>query len=109
MPSPDNSPEGDVCAVVLAAGPPDLLDKTVRAVRAQSRSVQRVIVVQRSDTPERSNGSAPPSLGEVTVERLAAQAGRAAAFGAGMRSATADGAQWLWLLDGFTVPALSAL
>jgi GT2 family glycosyltransferase len=71
------------------------------AVRGQSRPVDAEVVVV-AEEPEADPGGA-------NRVSLPAGAGVAGAAHAGLRAGLAEGADWLWLLDGSAVPAPEAL
>lgn len=97
-----------VCAVVVTAGRPRVLQRALTAVAAQTRTVDRTLVVDSAgdgDTAALLAAAFP----DVHALSLAADDGHAGGFHAGMKRAYDDGFDWLWLLHDDAVPAESAL
>lgn len=97
-----------VCAIVVTYNRRALLDECLAALRAQSRPVEHVLVVDNASTDgtaEHIRGAHP----EVELLALAENGGGAGGFHAGMAHAHAQGFDWLWLMDDDTIPTPHAL
>jgi GT2 family glycosyltransferase len=96
-----------VCAVLVTRDRPGLLQDGLRALQAQTRPVDRIVVVD--------NASAAPTQGVlaafpgIEVIRLETNGGGAGGFHAGMLAAQPYGHDWLWLMDDDTIPSPDAL
>ena len=97
-----------VCAVVVTYNRLTLLRECLAALRAQTRKVDHVLVVDNAstdETPEVVRSEFP----EFELHRLPANAGGAGGFEAGMRRAHERGYTWYWLMDDDTIPEPEAL
>ncbi len=97
-----------VVAVVVTWNRKELLARNLRAVLAQTRSVDEILVVDNASTdgtPEMLAAEFPT----VRVVRLAGNAGAAGGMHVGAREGLALGADWLWLMDDDGVPAATCL
>jgi len=97
-----------VWAVVVTHERPALLRECLRALRAQTRAVDRIVVVDNAsgdETPAVVRAEFP----EVTLLVQEANGGGAGGFAAGLEAATAEGADLVWLLDDDTIAAADAL
>lgn len=97
-----------VCAVVVTHNRRELLEQCLTAVAAQTRHVDRVLVVDNAST----DGTADLVRDRhPTADLLALRenVGGAGGFHEGMRTAWADGADWIWLMDDDTMPRPDAL
>jgi GT2 family glycosyltransferase len=90
-----------VVAVVVTWNRADLLAACLDAVAAQSRPVQRVVVVDNAST----DGTAQvlDARDDVQVVRLACNTGGAGGFAAGLMAAVSGGGELVWLLDDDTI------
>jgi GT2 family glycosyltransferase len=104
--------EQRVVAVVVTWNRRDLLGQALRAVAAQSRPVDHVVVVDNAST-DGTDELLRTEFPRVQVVRPHRNTGGAGGFALGIRSALDDaGCDLLWLMDDDTVPepgALSAL
>lgn len=96
-----------VVAVVVTYNRAALLAEAIDALRAQSRPLDAIIVVDNASTDETSEMLR--EYRDVTVHRLARNTGGAGGFAFGLRAALADRADLAWLMDDDTVPTLDAL
>lgn len=99
--------ERSVCAIVVTHNRRALLERCLAAVRAQDRTVERVLVVDVA-----SSDTTPDLLARsesIDVLRLEENVGGAGGFRAGMQAAHSDGFDWLWLMDDDTIPEPDAL
>lgn len=97
-----------VVAVVVTWNRKDLLARNLRAVMAQSRPVDEILVIDNASsdgTPEMLAAEFP----QVRVIRLAGNAGAAGGMHVGVREGLALGADWLWLMDDDGVPSRTCL
>lgn len=97
-----------VVAVVVTWNRKELLARNLRAVLAQTRPVDEILVVDNASTdgtPEMLAAEFPM----VRVVRLAGNAGAAGGMHVGVREGLALGADWLWLMDDDGVPAEGCL
>jgi rhamnosyltransferase len=84
----------------------DIIDRTIAAVRRQTRPVDGILVVDNASTdgtPER------PSLKHVTVLRHPENLGTSGAVHSGFRFALEQGYDWIWVFDADSVPEPDAL
>jgi rhamnopyranosyl-N-acetylglucosaminyl-diphospho-decaprenol beta-1,3/1,4-galactofuranosyltransferase len=97
-----------VTAVVVTYRRQELLKECLEALAAQTRPVDRILVVDnRSEdgTVEMVRASFPG----VDVLELPENVGGAGGFHEGMKAAHAAGADWIWLMDDDTIPRPDAL
>ena len=97
-----------VTAVVVTHNRRDLLAECLRAVGAQTRAADDLVVVDSASTdgtPELLSERHP----EAVVVRMASNEGSAGGFHEGVRAGVALGADWLWLMDDDTIPSPTAL
>ncbi len=97
-----------VTAVVVTYNRKELLREALAALAAQTRPVDRVLVVDNASTdgtPELVRGEHPG----VDYVRLDENLGGAGGFHEGSRRAYDDGFDWLWLMDDDTIPTETAL
>ena len=89
-----------VAAVVVTYNRVDKLGRVLDSILAQSRPVERLIVIDNASTD-----STPQLLatyaGDARVEvlRLDSNTGGAGGFAAGMERAYERGADWVWIMD----------
>jgi rhamnopyranosyl-N-acetylglucosaminyl-diphospho-decaprenol beta-1,3/1,4-galactofuranosyltransferase len=99
---------GTVCAVVVTYNRRDLLEECLAALKGQSRKVDRILVVDNASTdgtPELLRTSHP----DVDLLEMPQNEGGAGGFHEGMKRATEEGNEWLWLMDDDTIPRPDAL
>src|SRR4051794_20749394 len=103
----DRSPD-TVCAVVVTHNRRALLAERLRAIGAQTRRPDHLLVVDNAST----DGTAElvhERFADAELLALARSAGGAGGFNAGMRAARDRGFEWLWLLDDDPVATPEAL
>jgi rhamnopyranosyl-N-acetylglucosaminyl-diphospho-decaprenol beta-1,3/1,4-galactofuranosyltransferase len=91
-----------VCAVIYAEPPSPLLDELLVALAGQTVSPREILMPV--GLMPRAVALAP----DLRLERFRHD-GRESSFAAGVRAALAMRADWVWLLDGWTVPSPTAL
>ncbi len=93
-----------VCAFVLTRDRPELLAECVAGLLAQTRPVDRIVVLDNA-------GTRPlPALDpRVEVHRAEVNTGGAGGYAAGRELALATGADWIWFMDDDAEPAPDAL
>jgi len=99
---------GSVCAVVVTYNRRDLLEECIEALNGQSHGVDHILVVDNASTdgtPELVRKDHPT----VELLEMAQNEGGAGGFHEGMKRATEEGHDWLWLMDDDTIPRLDAL
>ena len=99
---------GTVCAVVVTYNRRDLLEECLAALKGQSRGLDHILVVDNASTdgtPELVRTSHP----EVELLEMPQNEGGAGGFHEGMKHATEEGYDWLWLMDDDTIPRPDAL
>jgi rhamnopyranosyl-N-acetylglucosaminyl-diphospho-decaprenol beta-1,3/1,4-galactofuranosyltransferase len=97
-----------ICALVATYNRKELLRECLAAVRAQSRAVDHIVVVDgasRDGTPEMVAEEFP----EVELVRLAHNQGGAGGFHEALRVGVERGMDWLWTMDDDTIPSPDAL
>lgn len=99
-----------VATVVVTYNRQALLAKTLAAIEAQTRPVDRLYVVNNASTDQteaylRARRFSRPT----TVATLPSNSGGAGGFASGLSKALTDGYDWVWLMDDDTVPSTSAL
>ncbi len=102
------APAERVCAVVVTYNRKELLRECLTALSAQSRPLDRILVIDNASTdgtPEVVRSEHP---GADLVE-LPENRGGAGGFHEGTRLAYEDGFDWLWLMDDDTIPTETAL
>jgi rhamnopyranosyl-N-acetylglucosaminyl-diphospho-decaprenol beta-1,3/1,4-galactofuranosyltransferase len=101
-----------IVAVVVTWNRSVLLERIVRAVAAQTRPPDLLLVVDNAstdDTPAVSARLSAELALPMRVERLARNTGGAGGFHTGMAAACDEGADLLWLMDDDGVPPPSCL
>lgn len=97
-----------IAAVIVTHNRRDLLRDCVRAVREQTRWLDRVLVVDNAS----SDGTAEmlrEEFPDVETLPMARNQGSAGGFHEGLKAAFAAGAEWTWLLDDDSAPRPDAL
>lgn len=97
-----------IVAVVVTWNRKELLARNLRAVMAQTRPVDAILVIDNASTDGTPEMLAAEFPG-VRVVRLAGNAGAAGGMHVGVREGLALGADWLWLMDDDGVPAPGCL
>ena len=100
--------EPKVCAVVVTHNRHDLLRDCLAALEAQTRSPDRVLVVDNAST----DGTADMVRAEhphVELLSLAENLGSSGGFHAGLRAAQDGAPDWAWLMDDDTIAEPDAL
>ena len=97
-----------VCAVVVTRNREDLLRECLTALGAQSRPLDRVLVVDNASTDETPR-ILRDEFPHVDVLTLTENEGGAGGFHEGMKRAHAEGFEWLWVMDDDTIPVPDAL
>lgn len=99
-----------VAAVVVTYNRADMLEKTLAGLEAQSRPVDRIIVVDNASTdrtPEML--AAREAAVPTTITRLKRNTGGAGGFAHGIQAAYGAGYDAYWIMDDDTVPRPDAL
>lgn len=86
-----------VVAVVVTRNRPELLGLSLDALRAQTRSLQDIVVVDNASDAE--TVSLLDSASDLTVLRLDCNTGGSGGFAAGVTRALDMESDWIWLLD----------
>ncbi|GAA6756682.1 hypothetical protein Thermus77420_21580 [Thermus thalpophilus] len=97
-----------VCAVIVTHNRKELLRECLRAVLAQTRPVDHILVVDNAST----DGTADmlrEEFSQVEVLRLPENQGGAGGFHEGMKRAYELGYEWMWLMDDDALPSRTAL
>ncbi|WLE60163.1 glycosyltransferase [Burkholderia plantarii] len=87
----------NITAVVVTHNRPQLLADALRALRAQTRSPDAIVVVDNASTPD--TAQVLENFENVEVVRLDRNVGGAGGFAAGIEAALLRGADWILLLD----------
>jgi GT2 family glycosyltransferase len=99
---------GSACAVVLTYNRKHLLESCLTAVRAQTRALDEILVVDNAGT-DGTAAMVRERFPGVSVLRIERNEGAAAGFSDGIAEAHARGHGWLWLLDDDCLPDPDAL
>ena len=97
-----------VCAVVVTYNRRDLLRECLTAIDAQTRRVDRLLVVDNAST-DGTAAMVHEEFPDAVLVELARNEGSAGGFHEGMRAALATGARWQWVMDDDTIPRPDAL
>jgi len=97
-----------ISAVVVTYNRQELLVASLSALEAQSRPVDRILVVDNASTDDTANIVKQKFPG-VEFHQLNQNTGGAGGFAAGLALALADDADSVWLLDDDTIPRPDAL
>ncbi|MCG1041762.1 glycosyltransferase [Mycetohabitans sp. B8] len=87
----------NIAAVVVTHNRPQLLEEALRALFAQTRALQFIVVVDNASSPE--TAQVLQGFENVDVLRLEENVGGAGGFAAGVERALMHGADWMLLLD----------
>src|SRR4051794_24996191 len=92
----------EVWAIIVTRNRAALLQECIAGLRAQSRAVARILLVDSAST-DGTHGvlEAAGVLDDprVVYERLERNRGSAGGYGHGIEHAAAAGADWLWIMD----------
>ena len=97
-----------VCAVVVTHDRRELLLQCLAALRAQTRPLDRIVVVDNAST-DGTAGVLRADHADLDLLALGENLGSSGGFEAGMRHAHAIGFDWLWLMDDDTIATPTAL
>ena len=100
--------EERVVAVVVTWNRRDLLAESLRAVLAQTRAADEVIVIDNA-SDDGTDAMLQAEFGDLTVVRTTYNTGGAGGFALGIAAALRRGADAVWLMDDDTVPQPAAL
>jgi len=103
-----NSKPPSVCAIVVTYNRKEMVRDCLNALRAQTRPLDKIIVVDNCSTDGTAKMLAK-EFPETQIETLAANIGGAGGFHHGIRSAHEEGYDWLWVMDDDTAAAPDAL
>lgn len=98
-----------VTAVVLTYNRRDLVQQCLQALLAQSRPVDRIIVVDNASTDDTAEVLAGFVSDRLAVRRLPENVGAAGGFHEAMRLGHVSGADFVWVMDDDVIPAPDAL
>lgn len=98
-----------VAAVVLTYNRRDLVQRCLRALVAQSRPVDRILVVDNASTDDTTGALAGFASSALTVHRLPRNVGAAGGFHEAMRLGHESGADFVWVMDDDVIAAPDAL
>lgn len=87
-----------VCAVVVTYNRKNLLRQCLATLRAQTRTLDCIVVVDNVST-DGTREMLAEEFPELTVMKLAQNSGGAGGFHAGMRWAYEQGFEWVWVMD----------
>lgn len=97
-----------VCAVVVTYNRRELLRECLTAVRAQTRVLDALLVVDNASTDGTAQMVAE-EFEDALLVRLDHNEGSAGGFHEGMRAALGSGFGWQWVMDDDTIPRPDAL
>jgi GT2 family glycosyltransferase len=97
----------NIAAVVVTHDRPVLLMQVLTALRQQTRTVDRIIVVDNASGAETQSVLA--ARDDIDVVQSVQNLGGAGGFALGLAHARAAGYDWIWLLDDDAVPRPQAL
>ncbi len=101
-----------VCAVIPTYDRRELVLECLAALAAQTRRVDRVIIVDNASTDgtlEAVSGSAAAAQLKIGYIQMAENVGASGGFAEGVAQALGEGADWLWMIDNDCAPAADAL
>lgn len=102
----------NIAVVVVTYNRRELLRRCLDALLVQSRAPDRIYVIDNASTDGTSEFLAAGSYlrrADLSYVRLGENIGGAGGFSEGIRRATADGADWVWLMDDDATPEQGAL
>jgi rhamnopyranosyl-N-acetylglucosaminyl-diphospho-decaprenol beta-1,3/1,4-galactofuranosyltransferase len=102
----------EVWAIVVTRNRKSLLRECVGALRAQTRPVDRILIVDSASTDGTEEALRDTRVlddARVIYERLERNRGSAGGYGHGIERAASAGADWLWIMDDDAEPHLDAL
>ena len=102
-----NTSSPRVCAVVVAFNRSAMLFSCLERLRAQSRPLDAILVVNNASTDDTA-AMVRREFPGVTLLDLPENGGGAGGFHAGMKHAFEEGFEWLWLMDDDVLPAPDA-
>ncbi len=97
-----------VWAVVVTRNRRELLEECLRALAAQTRPPNRILVIDNASTDGTAE-TVRERHPEAELLPLPENLGGAGGFHVGLREAHAGGAEWVWLMDDDTIPEPGAL
>jgi rhamnopyranosyl-N-acetylglucosaminyl-diphospho-decaprenol beta-1,3/1,4-galactofuranosyltransferase len=97
-----------VCAVVVTYNRREMLVECLRALQAQTRAPDEILVVDNAST-DGSPDLVRSEFPDVTLDAREQNTGGAGGFVAGIRKAYDLGVDWLWLMDDDTIATPTAL
>jgi GT2 family glycosyltransferase len=101
-----------VWAIVATRNRKALLLECLAALRAQTRPVDRIMLIDSASTDGTREALADAGMLDderIVYERLADNLGSAGGYGRGIQRAASEGAGWLWIMDDDAEPRLDAL
>jgi len=97
-----------VCAVVVTFNRPQLLRRCLEGLRAQTRALDTVLVVDNASTDD-TVAMLREEFAWCEVLELPSNVGGSGGFHAGVKQAFERGFEWIWLMDDDGVPAPDCL
>lgn len=101
-----------ITAIIVTYNRKALLERCLLAIAKQSRAPDRVLIVDNASTDGTRKWLRdwlPTNLPQSELLELPENRGGAGGFSAGLRAATAEGADWVWMMDDDAMPASDAL
>lgn len=101
-----------VCAFVLTRDRPRMLGECVRALLAQTRPLDSVVVLDNASREDAEASLRAAGLlddGRVAAHHSAVNLGSSGGYARGLELALATGADWIWLMDDDAEPTPDAL
>lgn len=101
-----------IAVVIVTYNRKELLRRCLDAALSQSRPAERIYVIDNASTDGTQELLAEDSYLQrpaISYVRLDENVGGAGGFSEGIKRATADGAEWVWLMDDDAVPESGAL
>jgi len=95
-----------VLAYVHTFNDADVIDRTIEAIRRQTRPPESILLVDNASTDGTLNRAFPAGI---DIIRNETNLGSCGAIGVGFTHALKHGFEWMWLLDADSVPELDAL
>lgn len=97
-----------VCAVVVTYNRKTLLEECLRALQAQTRPLDEIIVIDNASSDGTEN-FVKTQFDGITYMKLAENVGGAGGFHEGMKLAYEKGHDWIWVMDDDAIPMPDAL